>query len=393
MRKYEDDDERKIRAERQVREWTQSGVLNQSQQEQIAPELKVNLRRTNSFLRLVLFGFAFLVLLATVLFIGLLTKLPASGFAILAGFASVGCFLLAEFLIEDHRLYRFGIEEAAAIGSAFLLSVAAGLFTIELRGSGLGQAPLIVGLIVGSGSAFVIYLRFGFVYAAIASMICLSAMPFQTGMSEMAARLTASGLLGIVFIVTRSKRREYGDEFPGDEYGALQAIAWVGVYAFLNLQVTSFVHYFAIEDVPRPFYWFTYVLTWALPALGLYLAIRQKDRPLLDASLVLVLVTLATNKPYLGSERASWDPILLGVLLIGVAVLLRRWLAGGEGGFRHGFTADRLLSSDKRALAVVGTGSAALHSIGQMPLHPGSSAETFKSGDGRSGGAGASGSF
>ena len=49
-----------------------------------------------------------------------------------------------------------------------------------------------------------------------------------------------------------------------------------------------------------------------LPAIGLFVAIREKNRPLLDVNIVLVLATLATNKPYLGTARQTWDPILLG---------------------------------------------------------------------------------
>ena len=130
-----------------------------------------------------------------------------------------------------------------------------------------------------------------------------------------------------------------------------------------------------------------------LPAIGLYLALREKDQPLLDVSLFLALVTLATNKPYLGASRQTWDPILLGVLLIGAAVVVRRWLSKGENGGRHGFTAERILRSDQQALSVVGAASAALHIAGPTEADASAQPDTFKTGGGRSGGAGASGSF
>jgi len=390
MRKYAESDERKIRLDCKVREWTRSGLLDKSQQALIAPELTLELRRTNPFLRVILFGFTLLVLLAALAFFGVTTRLPEDGMALLCAFAGVLCFFIAEFLIGEYKLYRFGVEEAAAAGAALLPAVAAGMLTSSMRVEGNPEAPLMVAMIVGSFSALVVYLRFGFTYAAIASMICLTAVFFQTGISEMAARLIDCGLLSIIFIGTRSKHLQFGDEFPGDEYGVIQSIAWLGIYAFFNLQIASFTSHFSIPTYPRPFYWFTYAMTWILPALGLYLAIREKDRPLLDVNLLLTLITLATNKPYLGATRATWDPILLGVLLIAVAVILRRWLAKGEDSMRHGFTADRILTSDKRALSVVGTGSAALHSIGQIAPAP---SDAFKGGEGRSGGAGASGTF
>ena len=36
--------------------------------------------------------------------------------------------------------------------------------------------------------------------------------------------------------------------------------------------------------------------------------------------------------------RKPWDPILLGVLLIGTAIIIKRWLAAGANGQRYGYT-------------------------------------------------------
>ena len=66
MRRYDATDERKIRVAPLVREWTRSGLLDKAQQDRIAPELKVGMRRTNPFLRLILFGFGILIIAASV---------------------------------------------------------------------------------------------------------------------------------------------------------------------------------------------------------------------------------------------------------------------------------------------------------------------------------------
>ncbi len=67
----------------------------------------------------------------------------------------------------------------------------------------------------------------------------------------------------------------------------------------------------AFDQVEGWFYWFTYVMTWVLPLVGLGLGIREKDRALLDVSLVMALATLVTNKAvpglaaaHLGSDSA-----------------------------------------------------------------------------------------
>ena len=49
MSAYSDDQERAIRVQRLVNDWTKSGLLTPEQRDQIAPELQVELRRTNKF--------------------------------------------------------------------------------------------------------------------------------------------------------------------------------------------------------------------------------------------------------------------------------------------------------------------------------------------------------
>ena len=57
MRRYSQADEEIIRAKALVREWRSSGLLEASQAGRLESDLRVNLRRTNSFFRAVLFLF------------------------------------------------------------------------------------------------------------------------------------------------------------------------------------------------------------------------------------------------------------------------------------------------------------------------------------------------
>jgi hypothetical protein len=84
--------------------------------------------------------------------------------------------------------------------------------------------------------------------------------------------------------------------------------------------------------VPTLFYWATYAAIWLLPATGFALAVRDKHRPMLWANLVMAIATLATNKPYLGWQQHTWDPVLLGALLLATAMVVRRWLSRGPDG-------------------------------------------------------------
>ena len=61
MNLYSRDDERKIRVQRLVDDWTKSGLLVPEQRTRILPELQVDLRRTNVFLRATLFIFGYMI--------------------------------------------------------------------------------------------------------------------------------------------------------------------------------------------------------------------------------------------------------------------------------------------------------------------------------------------
>ena len=143
------------------------------------------------------------------------------------------------------------------------------------------------------------------------------------------------------------------------------------------------------DGVPQ-FYWATYVAIWVLPAVGLFLAIRDRHRWMLDANIVMAIVTMMSNKPYLGAEQKPWDPILFGVLMIAIALGLKRWLASGADGSRRGFIAARLLASERERLSVAGRrGRAGCRARRRRTrIH-----RRRLGGGGRSGGAGASGTF
>lgn len=385
MSAYDLDDERTIRAGRRARDWMKSGLMSAEQYEQIKPELQVNLRRTNLFLRLVLFVFSMLILQSVfglvAIFVDVRNETPA---AILCAVAAVFFFWLAGYLVSRYRFYRFGIEEAAAVAAILLMGVSAAAgWSGAVRGN--FEQIIAAGLVGAAAVAAAVFFRFGYLYAAIAAIAFVTALPFQYGRSEVAPRLAAITILAVIAAITRIKHAEHGDEHPGDTSALLEAGAWVGIYCLMNLQI------FTRVDRASWFYWATYAGIWIVPVLGLWLSIRGRHRMLLDASILMLLGTLMSNKAYLGSERYPWDPIVFGVLLMGAAIAIKRWLASGENGDRDGFTAMRLLASDKAKAGAFSIASLA-HPAATGP-QPASAPADSIGGGGRSGGAGAGGSF
>jgi uncharacterized membrane protein YgcG len=176
-------------------------------------------------------------------------------------------------------------------------------------------------------------------------------------------------------------------------------LLWLGIYLTINLQLSSLSLLEqwwgatrVASEFARPFYWTTWVLTWCLPPIVLVRGIRRKDRSVIAAGLIAAILTFVTNKPYLGWPRHTWDPMLLGILLTGVALFIRRWLARGPGGIRHGFTAGRLSGRDKHWMNV-GSTALGLLSPDSITPAPQASSPDFRFGGGQSGGGGASSKF
>jgi hypothetical protein len=391
MRKYTDVEERRVRSRAQVREWARSGLLSASQAERLEGECAVDLRRTNVYLRATLAFFTLLIVVGSVGFTVSAFGLHGNvAVAVVTALAAILCITASEVLVGTFRLYRFGVEEMLAACSVMLLSFSVWQFReAPVR---YGPDDLTVAFVVAAAGGLGLYLRFGFVWAALGGMCWLAAIPFEFSQSPATRRAVAAILVGVVFAVTRIKRIEHGEEWPGDEYGVLQAAALCGVYLLLNVHVFWWdrYHFFLRQDVVDGwFYWLTWVLTWILPAVGLVLGIREKDRPLLIVSVATAILTLVTNKPYLGWERHTWDPMLLGVALMAIALGLRRWLSSGPNAARHGFTATRIVVGTDPLLSVLSAAPLPMKAHTQAPAPPAPSGFD----GGRSGGAGSGGSF
>jgi hypothetical protein len=400
MRVYSTVDEEALRDRELVRGWADSGFLDSAQKTLLLDGLKTDLRQTNGFLRAVLFFFTALIVLAGV---GLLTVNSGSHdafeFGAICMVSGLSCAALAELACRG-RFYRFGAEEALGVSAVVLLSISLTSF-FESPGS---SAPNIAGLLVATFGSVVLYFRFGFVYAAVGSVVCAAAIPFKIDASSDAKRLLAAIIVAGILVIARRTRLGRRETPAGSASEAVEAASWFVVYVVINVQLTASI--FAISpgvfypptqhfaDASRNWFFFlSWAAVWVLPAVGLWLGLRRKDRLVIVANLAAALLTLSTNKRYLGWPIHAWDPMLFGILLMTTAILLRRWLQRGPNGDRHGFTADRILRSDERVLAAVSIASAAIQP--HLATRPAGEPrpERLHEGGGKSGGGGATGNF
>jgi hypothetical protein len=402
VRLYRASSEETLRARRLLADWAGEGILTKAQYQRLEPETVSELRTANIFLRLVLFLFTLVsVAAATALFFVIFLSRPsphAAGFFFLI-FAAV-CYAAAELAVSQARLHRYGIEEALAVCSVGFLC--AGMQSSLFRADPyLPQPDAAQSLVPAAGAVFSLWIwhRFGLSYAFLAAMIFVLFLPGYWTSSHSAQHLIvavsyAAGLVGVAAVRSRH-RFDYLEE----GFSVLEALLWLGIYLAINLQLSSFnlpAQWWggtrAASEFARPFYWATWVLIWCLPPIVLVRGLRQRDRFVIAVGAIVAILTFVSNKPYLGWPRHTWDPMLLGILLTGIAFFIRRWLAGGRGGIRHGFTAARLSGKDKHWMNL---GSTVLGPLSPHSITPGpqTSSPDVRFGGGQSGGGGASSDF
>ena len=405
MRAYSASSEEALRARNLLKDWAGEGFLTEAQYQRMEQETVCELRRTNIFLRLVLFLF-------TLIIVGAVVALLLVNFPSQPGMQPTGILLLifavisyaaAEVAVSQARLYRYGIEEALAACSVGLLC--AGMQFAFFENRAYLRAPHGMEFLVPAAGVIAslwIWHRFGLPYASLAAMIFVPWLPEYWTSSHSAQHLIVAAFYAAALITIAAVRSRHRFTYLNQGYSIVEALLWLGIYLAINLQLSS-VNLLGqwwggpgttpgSSEFSRPFYWATWVLTWCLPPAVLARGLLRKDRFVIAVGAIVAILTMVTNKPYLGWQRHTWDPMLLGALLIGVALFIRRWLANGPDGVRYGFTARRLSGKDKVWMNT-GTVAFGLLSPNLTTPSPQTDSPDVHFGGGDSGGAGATSDF
>jgi len=385
MRAYSVSDEEAVDARSLLKDWLAESFITPAQYQQMEPDTACNLRRTNIFLRVVLFLFTLIIVgaAAGLFFVLFLDRSSSQTTGVFLLISATLTYAAAEFAVSRFHFYRYGIEEALATCSVAFLC--AGMLALSSSGPEfLAPAAAIV-------LSLWIWHRFGLPYAFLAAMIFVIWLADNWTSSHSAQHVIVAAFyaIGLIAVIAARPRG----------HSIAEALLWLGLYLAINLQLSSvdllerwWRGPVTNTEFPSAFYWTTWALIWCLPPAILVRGVRQKDRFVIAVGTIAAILTLITNKPYLGWQRHTWDPTLLGALLIATALLLRRWLAAGPNGIRRGFTAQRLSAKDKHWMSI---GSAALGLVAPQAItptqHPTSPDVHFGGGD--SGGAGASSDF
>jgi hypothetical protein len=393
--RYSADQEEKIFIRREARTWARSGLITNEQLGIIDSRTEPGLRQTNIFFRILFFVFTFICMQTVIGFygwmVGLRNEVSIAWAALTFGVATVG---LAEYLAGRKCFYRHGIEEALALVGMALICSGIIIFISMLKIS--PRFLITAGAMLASACAFWLYLRFGFLYAAVLSVACACIVPFQLSLTPASERAIVTMILVLILLTNiRAESFETWD-FNKERSTTLQACLLAGIYLAVNLRLPelgraywghSGMSYRPFAGFPPLFYWATYGLTFLIPALGLYLGLKCRKRIVINGSLIAALLTLATNKDYLGFRHYAWDPAIFGAVLIIAVIVVMRWLANGSQEARSGFMAQNLLTPENHGINLADLGAAILPGAIHADLPQASPDKPFDGGQSGGGGA------
>jgi len=249
--------------------------------------------------------------------------------------------------------------------------------------------------------ACLIYLRFGYLYAALISIVALCFIPFQFRLAPDTERLLLLLILSGLFIFGLAVDKPGIEDFRKSRNAITLACLLAAIYVTVNLQVLGLIGrltgethivYLYPKLYPPYLYWSSYVLSLIIPAAGIVWGIKSRRRLILNVSLIMACVTLATNKSYLGMTRYAWDPAILGVFLIALSLLVGRWLDRGPNKARHGFTAENILKPEDHGVGLADVAAALTPGVMGTQQPPQAPEGKFSEG-GASGGGGAERKF
>lgn len=225
---YTDDQEEKVRIRREAKAWARSGLITEAQLEFINGRTVHGLNQTNVFFRLLFFLFTGICVTAVVgLYFRLFKVRGTAALAASALFFGALSYALAAFLARRKSFYRYGIEEALALCS--VPPVCRGILTaLPVPDHSRLWYDTSISLLIAA-AFFRVYLRFGFLYAAVLSIASASAVPFHLSLPPAAEKIVLAAALAAILLTSIRAEGSETRDFARERSAALQGMLLKGL--------------------------------------------------------------------------------------------------------------------------------------------------------------------
>ena len=321
---------------KKARGWVRAGLLTPAQEARIRELFPESFYRANVWVRIALFLFTLLLNGCSTTFVSMFF-MPALentlwGAGLLGMAYGTGFFFLLNLLIRERRLYHSGIDDALLYSavSAFcggLFVTFSSVFREEFVAYAAIALPVLVWAAVRYASTVVTLATLLDVYA-IAGLL---AFRFPAG--KLLLPLIGLFLSAGIFLASRSMRRKSGIYWTScldvSESLAL-ALGYLSINYFVVREGNALIQG---TEGPVPFGILFWILTGIIPLACIFSGIRTRNRILLVAGLLTLLLSVYTFQFYYQPVSYPLFSVIGGLILLSGAIACIRFLRSRQTGF------------------------------------------------------------
>lgn len=395
MKAYDSDTIFNASVKRKAGNWFARNLISEEQYAAISKHYSNPFYTPNIFVKIGLFIFTCFIILAV---LGIYLLMFAAGitgsghgfFIFTTLFFAGACFFALEFLIRSKQVYNAGADEALLY--AGLVSVY--LFLFAIMDVYQEDYPLLFSCLALPFLGFAA-LRYADRIVTLALCFCVYFILFFTilKVGDVAKMIMPFALMlfsAVLCFQTRKLKNKPELYYWHSCIIVVEFVSLLVFYAACNYFVIreSSVEFFDLQltagqDIPMAFLF--YILTAIVPIAYIYVGMKQKDKIMLWAGLILLAASAVTFKYYFSLGHPEISLTIAGIVLTLIAYFSIRYFKQPKHGitFEEEVDADSFLKSNAEALIIL---------EGMTPKVP-NAQDGFEFGGGKSGGAGSGGSY
>jgi hypothetical protein len=367
----------------------EKACITTEEQQAIAAAHPVDLYSPNVYMRIGIFILTTIILLFSFGLFALMANSGGdAGFSTLCLFFGAGAYGLAEYMVREKKHFKSGADAALIWGAGISLLTAIGIITD-------GNAPVWVWCLLTCVISTYFVLRFADVSMSIVAHLALLGLVFSLfenmgGMAKvvipfMVILVSLGVYLLSVSLAAVHTYRHYKKCLQMIQVCALITLYLGGNYFVVRELSIEMFHLDLLPGQDIAGGWFFWILTVLVPLVYISAGIRRKDRILIGTGLLLIAVMVYTIRYYHSVAPLEVAMTLGGMVMIGIAYALIRYLKTP----RHGFTADS--AGERHAMEALQIESLVIAQTMSHAATP--QPDQYQFGGGSGGGGGASGEY
>ncbi|NSL90639.1 hypothetical protein ECE50_027705 [Chitinophaga sp. Mgbs1] len=360
------------------------GCISEDMQRAIHEAYPVKLYMPNLMISIGLFILTCIVIILSLCFFGLLNlEMFGDNFHILGIVWGLLCYGACELSVRGSRqCFHCGIDDALLYGAIIFIH---GGLTLKSDPSMTVHSAIALLLTLLATLRFANAFCAGVAYLALLMLIFnLSTGPVAMAVLPFLIMLISGG----VYLAVRKWKTRHSFRYYRNCLTVVEVLSLITLYAAGNYYIVRelSITMFEMELAPGqdiPFGWLFWILTVTIPLLYLYYGIRKKDVIRLRTGLLLVAAIVFTVRYYHHLLPLETAMVAAGILLIGGAWLLIRYLQTPRNGFTYKETDQQALMDKLQVESLI---------ISET-LTPSAPQQGMEFGGGTGGGGGASGQY